>query len=125
MKIPTVCEYCGGKVILTDSAVVYGRSYGDIYLCTNCNAYVGVHKGTKKPLGTLANTVLRLKRKETHEAFDALWKKEGLTRSEAYAWLERRMNLPKHLAHIGRFNVEQCDRAIALCRGRKYETEAA
>jgi DNA-directed RNA polymerase subunit RPC12/RpoP len=125
MKIPTVCEYCGGKVIFTDSAVIYGKSYGDIYLCTNCNAYVGVHKGSKRPLGTLANTVLRFKRKEAHDTFDDIWKKEGLTRSEAYAWLEREMNLPKHLAHIGHFNVEQCDKVIRLCRERKNEKELA
>lgn len=125
MKIPTVCEYCGGKVIFTDSAIVYGRSSGDIYLCTNCNACVGVHKGTKRPLGTLANAILRLKRKETHEMFDTMWKREGLTRSEAYEWLAQKMNLPKHLAHIGRFNVEQCDRAVRLCREREITKEAA
>ena len=50
MKIPTICDYCGGKVIFTDSAIVYhGKSYGNIYYCTNCGAYVGVHDGTKKP----------------------------------------------------------------------------
>lgn len=54
-KIPTICPYCGGRVIFTDSSAIYGgRSYGMIYLCTNCNASVGVHKGTRKPLGTLA-----------------------------------------------------------------------
>lgn len=67
MKIPTICDYCGGKVIFTDSAIVYhGKSYGNIYYCTNCGAYVGVHDGTKKPLGTLANAALRSKRREAH-----------------------------------------------------------
>ena len=52
MKKPTICRYCGGKVILTDSVRIYGKDYGDIYLCTTCNAFVGVHKDSGKPLGT-------------------------------------------------------------------------
>ena len=49
-----VCPYCGAVSILTDSKVVYGKSYGMIYLCRNypkCDAYVGVHKRTNEPLG--------------------------------------------------------------------------
>lgn len=125
MKIPTVCEYCGGKVIFTDSAAIYGKSRGMIYLCTNCNASVGVHKGTNKPLGTLANTVLKLKRQEAHRVFDAVWKTRGDTRSEAYEWLAGCMSLPKHRTHIACFNVEQCDMVIRLCRENENETEAA
>ena len=91
-KIPTICPYCGGKVIFTDSAVLYGgKSYGMVYLCTNCNASVGVHKGTRKPLGTLANTALKSKRRETHAIFDGYWKGQGMKRSAAYQWLAQEM----------------------------------
>ncbi|MBO5020697.1 MAG: hypothetical protein J6D52_08545 [Clostridia bacterium] len=69
MKKPTICRYCGGKVILTDSSQIYGKDYGKIFLCTTCNAFVGVHKKTEKPLGTLANSILRSKRKETHQVY--------------------------------------------------------
>ena len=125
MKIPEVCEYCGGKVIFTDSAVLYGRSLGMIYMCTNCNASVGVHQGTNNPLGTLANTVLKLKRKEAHRLFDSIWKTQGSTRSEAYAWLAEQMNLPKHRTHIAYFNIAQCDEAIRICREQQNKKEAA
>ena len=125
MKIPEVCEYCGGKVIFTDSAVLYGRSLGMIYMCTNCNASVGVHQGTNNPLGTLANTVLKLKRKEAHRLFDIIWKTQGPTRSEAYAWLAEQMNLPKHRTHIAYFNIAQCDEAIRICRAQQSKKEAA
>lgn len=124
MKIPTVCEYCGGKVVLADASLVRGKSGERVYLCTNCNAYVGVHKGTAKPLGTLANTVLRMKRQEAHRAFDAIWKIQGLTRSEAYEWLSKELGLPKHRTHIGFFNVEQCDKAINVCRTYKIKEAA-
>lgn len=60
------CDYCGRETEYVDSKVIYGKSYGKIYLCRNCMAYVGVHKGTDKPLGRLANAeLLRKKRKET------------------------------------------------------------
>ena len=125
MKIPRVCEYCGGNVIFTDSSAIYSKSYGMIYLCTNCSASVGTHKGSKRPLGTLANAVLKLKRKEAHRVFDAMWKSEGMTRDRAYAWLAEQMHLKKHNTHIAYFGVAQCDEVIRICQQHKEETEAA
>lgn len=125
-KIPTICPYCGGKVIFTDSAVIYGgKSYGDIYLCTNCNASVGVHKGTKKPLGTLANSVLKLKRQEAHRIFDGWWKARRMNRNAAYRWLSEQMKLPVHRTHIGQFDMAQCEQAIQAVYTAQYEQEAA
>ena len=54
-----MCPYCGERAVYTNSKEVYGRSYGMIYLCRPCDAYVGVHDGTAKPLGRLANAELR------------------------------------------------------------------
>lgn len=48
-----VCPYCGRPTEFVDSSVIYGRSYGMIYLCRDCRAYVGVHKGTDQALGRL------------------------------------------------------------------------
>lgn len=45
------CDYCGQQAEYVDSKIIYGRSYGMMYLCRTCMAYVGVHKGTDKPLG--------------------------------------------------------------------------
>ncbi len=50
-----ICPYCGNRTEYVDSSVIYGRSYGMIYLCWDCMAYVGVHKGTDRALGRLAN----------------------------------------------------------------------
>ena len=86
-----------------------------VYLCTMCNAYVGCYKGTDQPMGKVANTVLRLKRQETHQVFDRFWKGRGWTRSAAYRWLAKQMKLPAELAHIGGFEMEQCQRLISLC----------
>lgn len=53
------CPYCGRQAEYVDSKVIYGRSYGMAYLCRNCDAYVGVHRGTDEPLGRLADASLR------------------------------------------------------------------
>ena len=39
--LPTICRYCGGKIIKTKTRVLYGKGNQTIYLCTMCNAYVG------------------------------------------------------------------------------------
>lgn len=126
IKIPTICPYCGGKVVFTDSAVIYNsKSYGNIYLCTNCNASVGVHKGTRKPLGTLANSVLKLKRQETHRIFDSWWKSCHMNRGDAYQWLARHMELPIYRAHIGQFDMNQCEQVIQAVYDAQSKKEAA
>ena len=102
------CPYCGEPAQYRDSEIIYGRSYGMIYICLACDAYVGVHKGTNQPLGTLANGRLRELRKQAHKEFDKLWRTGTFTRSQAYEWLAQTLKLPPNEAHIGRFDEEQC-----------------
>ena len=115
MKKPTICRYCGEKVILTDSSIIYGKDYGKIYLCTNCNAFVGVHTASEKPLGTLANSILRTKRKEAHQVFDKFWRDRNISRTDGYKWLSKQMGLPFKATHIGYFEMEDCQKVIELC----------
>lgn len=60
-----ICPYCDNESELVDSEVVYGKSYGMMFLCSPCDAYVGCHKDSpnNRPLGTLANRSLRSLRK--------------------------------------------------------------
>jgi hypothetical protein len=115
------CDYCGRKAEYVDSKVVYGRSYGMIYLCRNCMAYVGVHKGTDKPLGRLANAELRYWKKAAHAAFDPLWKYGRFKgyRNAAYGWLSEQMELPVDKTHIGMFDVAQCKKAVQICHSER------
>ena len=113
------CDYCGGPTEFVDSAEVYhGVSYGMIYLCRSCKAYVGVHKGTDRPKGRLANAELRQWKKAAHAEFDPLWKYGQFRghRNAAYAWLAEKMELPIEETHIGMFDVEKCQKAIQICR---------
>lgn len=113
-----ICPYCGERAEFVDSKIVYGKSYGKIYLCRKCLAYVGVHKGTDKPLGRLANAELRYWKKAAHAAFDPIWKYGRFRgyRNAAYGWLAGRMGLSVEETHIGMFDVAQCKKAIQICR---------
>lgn len=112
------CDYCGRRAEYVDSEVVYGRSYGMIYLCRACNAYVGVHKGTDRPLGRLANAELRHWKKAAHAEFDPLWQYGRFKgrRKAAYRWLSEKMGLPEDETHIGMFDIDRCKRVIEICR---------
>lgn len=119
------CPYCGGKVLLRDSSLIYhGKSYGLIYICSNypyCDAFVGVHKGTTKQLGTLADAPLRKLRIECHDAFDKLWKDGKMKRPEAYHWLHEAMNLHRREAHIGKFDTKLCLKFLDIIKTYKFD----
>lgn len=115
------CPYCNKKTKLVDSSVIYGKSYGLVYLCTKCKAYVGVHKGTTKPLGTPASKNLRALRRQVHSYLDELWlhspkSKKSKERKNTYAWLSKQLNIPIEKTHVGMFNESQCIEAIELLR---------
>ena len=125
MKKPTICRYCGGLIRLVPAADVYGSSTERLgmqneylYQCQNCNARVGCHKGTTRPLGDVANEILRLKRIEAHQVFDAYWQKMHISRTKAYQWLARELKLPEEDTHIGGFEIDTCQRVIDLCRAK-------
>ena len=118
------CPYCGARAVLVDSAEVYnGRSYGDIWLCRPCGAWVGVHanSSTYQPLGRLANASLRCAKMTAHAAFDPLWRQppnvaQPGARKRAYAWLAAAMGLTAKQTHIGAFDETQCARVVELCQ---------
>ena len=128
MEIPEICRYCGGTIRLVPAASIYGESTErlgmtneKIYQCQNCNARVGCHKGTTRPLGNVANEVLRLKRIETHQIFDQFWRSHGMSRTQAYKWLAKEFSLPENCAHIGGFEMEQCQKLIERCSRRSKD----
>jgi hypothetical protein len=118
---PPICPYCNHAAKLIDSIVIYRvRSYGMMWHCAPCDAYVGVHKDSKEhvPLGRLANAELRKWKMKAHAAFDPLWKEQGLKRKEAYQKLADLLGIPVKETHIGMFDVDQCKRVIEVLGGR-------
>ena len=104
------CPYCNKKAEYIDSKHYYSnsKSYGMMYLCRPCDAYVGTHKNSGKPLGTMANKELRELRKKCHAMFDPIWK-SGMTRKEAYKLLEENTGV-KHIAWT---TVNECKSILA------------
>ncbi len=120
-----VCPYCGAKARLADSSEIYGKSYGPAYLCSNyprCDAYVGCHPGTTKPLGRLANKELRQWKKGAHRYFDRLWKGPNatFTRADAYAALAAKLGVTAERCHIGMFDVAQCKAAVEAAKALSH-----
>lgn len=107
-----ICPYCKAHTSFVDSEIIYGVSYGMIYLCERCRAYCGVHKGTDISLGRLANEELREWKQKAHKSFDPIWKSKRLRRREAYTLLAGYLNLPEEYCHIGMFSVQTCKKVI-------------
>ena len=115
MKV--MCPYCDYEAQYIDSKEVYSKSYGMIYCCWPCDARVGVHKGTDRPLGRLANAELRKWKIKAHAAFDPMWKRDGMKRGAAYKWLRDALGVPKTECHIGKMDVDMCMNVVDLFKG--------
>lgn len=121
------CVYCGGNTELVDDTEVYSKSYGTkIYLCRDCDAYVGCHIGTTKAKGTVANKELRRKRILAHQAFDKIAKTDLIhtiypkkipvrnRREKAYFWLAQELGIDFADCHIGMMDEEQCEKVRTI-----------
>jgi hypothetical protein len=123
-----ICPYCNQPTEYIDSSYIYKKSYGMIYICKPCNAYVGVHKGTSTALGRLANKELREAKKQAHHYFNKIYQTgiivtilekplpQVKSRTAAYMWLSKEMGVDRKYCHIGMFDIEQCNKVIALCK---------
>ena len=121
-RVNIKCQYCGSQALLRPASVIYGKRTDDpnakLYVCARypfCNAYVAAHRDTLLPMGTLADTDLRRKRKEAHIALERMMVSGGMTRKQAYQWLQTQLGLPKAETHIGHFSEFRCQQVIDLC----------
>ena len=117
-----VCPYCGRTAVLRPASYVYHGKLFDpaqrLYVCAGypeCNSYVGVHSGTLRPKGTLANSELRNLRIRTHKAFDQIWRSGVMSRPEAYHWLQDITGLRTEQTHIAMFSEFRCKQVIRAC----------
>jgi hypothetical protein len=134
-----ICPYCNRTTSYVDSSIVYGGlSYGMIYYCEPCRSWVGVHNGTNKALGRLANRELREYKKKAHASFDPIWKtglinkiwpdfvekrkkRKTSNRAKAYIWLAKKLEIEPKYCHIGFFSAITCKKLITICELAKNE----
>ncbi len=107
---PPPCPFCGAAPRLTNNRRSWECSNDD------CDASVGCHPQSTIPLGTLADRDTRKARVRTHHLFDMLWTGGRMTRKEAYTLLAESMQLDVDAAHIGKFDLGQCEEAGAFAR---------
>ncbi|TXH43513.1 MAG: hypothetical protein E6Q97_33955 [Desulfurellales bacterium] len=123
-RIKVVCPYCDRETKLVTGNKIYPHRkdlyHHHFWQCAPCEAHVGVHKGTIKPLGSPANGHTRNMRSQAHNAFDPLWRTgpfKGMNgRYQAYKWLADQLGIAVQNCHIGMFDVEQCTRVISICK---------
>lgn len=119
-----ICPYCKKEAEWVENKAVYGKNYGTsymMYLCRPCDAYVGCHNNSRKPLGVMTNKEGREWRKRAHAAFDPLWKSGGMSRGAAYGKLNKFFGRD---IHIGESDVETCQKILSefmpSIQGRLY-----
>jgi hypothetical protein len=108
-----ICPYCNLNAVWVENKEIYGRNYGKsymIWLCRLCEAYVGCHKNTKKPLGTMANASLRKMRIHIHSLIDPIWKSGIMSRKDLYKKLSDYMGKE---FHVGECNENDCKKIEA------------
>lgn len=122
------CNYCQQPARLVDHKELYGKSAPKLYwFCQDCDAYVGCHPAADVngkggvgdgtvPMGTLANSALRRLRMKAHGSFDPFWKKQGWSRTEAYSWLAKALELPRSKCHIAMMDNKLCQQVQDLVR---------
>jgi len=115
-----ICQYCHEEAELVGGKTIYPHRFDlhhkAFWRCEPCGAYVGCHPGTQKPLGILADEILRRWKSKTHAAFDPIWRgNREMSRKQAYSWLASELKIHKSQCHIGMFNIDMCKRVINLC----------
>ena len=118
-----ICPYCKEEAEWVENKEIYGRNYGNSYmcwLCRSCNAYVGCHQNTKEPLGTMANKEVREWRKKAHGVYDPLWMDKGKKfRSKLYNKISQDFG---YQVHIAESDVEQCKKIVEWCEKQKSKS---
>lgn len=125
------CPYCGSTSILRSAEGIYRENSRNtmLYVCRNypsCDAYVRVQPGSHLPVGTMADGKLRALRKDAHHYFDQLYKRDLMTKEEAYHWLSDILAAPMDRAHIGMLGEYYC--GVVIVESKKllqhYSREA-
>ncbi|MET5021166.1 zinc-finger-containing protein, partial [Burkholderia pseudomallei] len=64
--------------------------------------------------GTLSDKETRAARLRAKAAFNPLWERDGMSRSEAYSWLAALLGIAVGETHIGVYDVAMFDRVVAV-----------
>lgn len=91
-----------------------------IFQCPTCKNYVGTHKSTGKPLGTIPTPELRSIRSMVHSVIDPIWRSKQISRGKLYKDLSEFLGQEYHTGNIN--SQDEADKLIAYVR-EKYLNE--
>jgi hypothetical protein len=114
----TTCLHCESTCRLTTGAEVYPHRQDlhhlHFHVCDHCDARVGCHGDTMKPLGHAADKATRDARIQLHNRMlDPLWKKlpeddRKAGRVRTYRFLAWALGIERRDCHTGMFTIERC-----------------
>ncbi len=129
---PATCLHCESLCRLTTGKEVYPNFLKlhekHIYVCDHCDARVGCHGDTTRPLGYAANKETRNARMKLHNLkLDPLWKKvprpeRKAARSGVYRYLAQALRIEPRDCHTGMFTIERCRDAWRTLNGQTPAT---
>ncbi|MDR5785130.1 MULTISPECIES: zinc-finger-containing protein [unclassified Caballeronia] len=121
------CDYCGTPATLVhagDDAYPYRDDHGPLWLCADCQAWVGVFPRSTRhvPLGRHADARLRDLKAKLHAALEPLIaakvRRDGCNvfeaRAKAMKWLAAEIGADAEKCSIHTLDADQCERAIAV-----------
>lgn len=110
-----ICPFCKKEAKWCENKEIYGKNFGKSYMCyycKDCDAYVGCHQNSERPLGTMANAELREWRKKAHSVLDPVWQSRShgnKSRKHIYRILGEYFDREIHIAES---DIEQCQEII-------------
>ncbi|HBM3184895.1 TPA: hypothetical protein LVM22_001160 [Klebsiella oxytoca] len=114
-----ICPYCNISALLAKGSEICFKSYCFIdnkyyWICHACEAWVGCHKNSGRPMGIPAKSELRKMRKKVHLRFECYLNKEKISLNEGYFWLSSKLNCNICECHVGYFDEAMCIRALGI-----------
>ncbi|RZF27401.1 hypothetical protein EVC45_22725 [Paraburkholderia sp. UYCP14C] len=119
------CDYCGSRALLArygEESYPYRSDQGPLWICTSCQAWIGVYSRSKHnlPLGRLADATLRDAKSKLHDALEPLVagkvRRDGVNafeaRAKAIRWVATELGFDPVPASIHAFTPEQCEQAL-------------
>ncbi|CAL8481055.1 zinc-finger-containing protein [Caballeronia sp. S22] len=121
------CDYCGDPAVVAragDHVYPYRDDHGPLWLCQNCQAWIGVFPRSTRnvPLGRLADARLRELKAKLHAALEPLVsakvRRDGCNvfeaRAKAMKWLAGEIGADAEKCSIHTLDADRCERAIAV-----------
>ena len=101
-KLKKRCPYCHKSHIKLMTQIEFWKKDfdgGKLYVCQNCEARVGCHKGTDMPMGPLSDEECRQLRMEIHKIIDSKWSTKE-QRQKVYEELAIKYGKPFHIGWL-------------------------